>query len=245
MTKKEKKIWKLIRKNYKKLSEDIKKDVADLYEKYGKDIEKEFYKYNRNLKLSQQLSTLVFALYEENNKLINRLLKDTVKSARTEIKGFKADIDEKKIINSDISGLKWIERQNLHRNETVKMIQSEIVRGIKRGARYEDVARELSHRLSVSEKKTMRIVRTESHRVLNEAKFETYKDYQKKGFKIKKQWISANDERTRSSHAQLDGQVVDIDEPFKINGKEAMYPGDFGYPEEDINCRCTIKIIID
>lgn len=48
------------------------------------------------------------------------------------------------------------------------------------------------------------------------------------------------DGSTREEHAELDGQIVPIDEPFGIDGYFAMYPGDFGEPEMDYNCRCTI-----
>ena len=55
-----------------------------------------------------------------------------------------------------------------------------------------------------------------------------------------KQWDATLDSHTRPDHVELDGQIREIDEPFTINGFEAMYPGDFGVPEEDINCRCAI-----
>lgn len=36
-----------------------------------------------------------------------------------------------------------------------------------------------------------------------------------------------------------DGKIVEADESFELeNGKKAQYPGDFGKPEEDCNCRC-------
>lgn len=45
---------------------------------------------------------------------------------------------------------------------------------------------------------------------------------------------------TRPNHCELDGQVREIDEPFEVAGKKVMYPGAFGDPSEDCNCRCCL-----
>jgi hypothetical protein len=47
------------------------------------------------------------------------------------------------------------------------------------------------------------------------------------------------DGNTRPTHRHLDGQIREMDEPFEMDGKSAMYPGDFGDPAEDCNCRCV------
>ena len=44
---------------------------------------------------------------------------------------------------------------------------------------------------------------------------------------------------TRPTHRRLDGQIRETNQPFEMDGKEAMYPGDFGLAEEDCNCRCV------
>lgn len=54
-----------------------------------------------------------------------------------------------------------------------------------------------------------------------------------------KRWVAVMDERTRVSHASINGEVVPVDRPFS-NG--LMYPGDpSGPPEEVYNCRCTME----
>jgi len=56
----------------------------------------------------------------------------------------------------------------------------------------------------------------------------------------KHEWLATNDDRTRDDHAEADGQVRDIDEPFDVGGEKLMYPGDpAGSAEETISCRCT------
>lgn len=49
------------------------------------------------------------------------------------------------------------------------------------------------------------------------------------------------DNRTRDWHAELDGQLKDIDEPFINSMGEIMYPGDLNAdPANRYNCRCTL-----
>ena len=55
-----------------------------------------------------------------------------------------------------------------------------------------------------------------------------------------KQWNSTLDGDTRPTHQKLDGQIREVDEFFEMDGKKAKYPGDFGDPAEDCNCRCQL-----
>jgi HK97 family phage portal protein len=56
----------------------------------------------------------------------------------------------------------------------------------------------------------------------------------------KHEWLATNDDRTRDDHAEADGQVKPINEPFDVGGEQLMYPGDpAGSAENTIQCRCT------
>ena len=93
---------------------------------------------------------------------------------------------------------------------------------------------------------SIRIARTETTRVENSAKQDVGEQGTKLGFKMKKQWISTSDGRTRPEHNDADGQIVDIDKPFIVGGEELMYPGDeSGSAWNTINCRCTTINIIE
>lgn len=60
------------------------------------------------------------------------------------------------------------------------------------------------------------------------------------GLKMNKEWLATRDSRTRSSHMGVDGQTVDIEEDFTVNGAKLAYPGDPRGPAgEVIQCRCT------
>lgn len=56
-----------------------------------------------------------------------------------------------------------------------------------------------------------------------------------------KTWLATEDECTRETHAEADGQTVPIDQPFTVGGEQADFPGDPNLSdEESFNCRCTI-----
>lgn len=54
-----------------------------------------------------------------------------------------------------------------------------------------------------------------------------------------KMWVARHDSRVRESHADADGQVVPVNQPFLVGGYTMMHPGDRSAPPgETINCRC-------
>lgn len=61
------------------------------------------------------------------------------------------------------------------------------------------------------------------------------------GLVLDKEWVAAEDGRTRPSHAEANGQTVTRDEGFQVGDAVLQYPGDpDGPPEEVINCRCVM-----
>ena len=117
----------------------------------------------------------------------------------------------------------------------------EISRGIAQGLSYQEMARNLKNVTNVDYNKTLRIAKTEGHRIQQEATYNVQKRAIAKGAKVVKQWDSTLDGKTRPTHRALDGQIVGVDEYFKSeSGYKALYPGNFGIPSEDCNCRCCL-----
>lgn len=62
---------------------------------------------------------------------------------------------------------------------------------------------------------------------------------------VRKQWVTAGDERVRDPHQWLDGVIVPLDEKFYVDGDSAMAPGGFSLPELNVNCRCELRLIYE
>lgn len=120
-----------------------------------------------------------------------------------------------------------------------KVIPAEVSRGIASSLPYIDIARNINNASKSGLYNAYRIARTEGHRIQQSATHDAQKAAKAKGADVVKQWDSTLDGRTRPTHRKLDGQIREVDEPFEVDGKKAMKPGDFGRPEEDINCRCV------
>ena len=120
-----------------------------------------------------------------------------------------------------------------------KVIPAEVSRGIASSLPYIDIARNINNASKSGLYNAYRIARTEGHRIQQSATHDAQKAAKARGADVVKQWDSTLDGRTRPTHRKLDGQIREVDEPFEVNGLKAMKPGDFGRPEEDINCRCV------
>ena len=87
------------------------------------------------------------------------------------------------------------------------------------------------------------IARTETHGAANFGANEAAKET---GIQLRREWISADDERTREDHALANGQIVGQDEAFDIGGASLMFPGDPSGPAEQIiNCRCALGFVVE
>ena len=125
-------------------------------------------------------------------------------------------------------------------NTLKKSISSEITRGIASGMAHSEIARNIANAAKAPLGRAKTIVRTESHRIQQASKYDAQKTAISKGANVVKQWNSTLDGDTRPNHKRLDGQIREVDEPFEMGGMKAMYPGDFGDPAEDCNCRCQL-----
>ena len=86
--------------------------------------------------------------------------------------------------------------------------------------------------------RTERIVRTEITAASN---WGSRQGILSTGLPHNKTWLAAPSERTRTWHAAADGQTVDINSPFIVDGEPMMEPGDPGASAGNIiNCRCSM-----
>ena len=109
-----------------------------------------------------------------------------------------------------------------------------ITDGYRSGKGINDVANSLNQRFDqLTSWESKRIARTEIHNSHNTAVMDTYKELDVEYT----MWIAAEDERTRDSHLEINGEIIPMGGTYS-NG--LAYPGDTsGDIEEWINCRCA------
>ena len=144
----------------------------------------------------------------------------------------------KAIITDSKIDVSLYESLGVDTNKLKKAITAEITRGIAGGLPHSEISRNLANAAKISLGRAKTIVRTESHRIQEASAQDARKMAVSKGASVVKQWKAIMDGKVRHSHRVLDGQIVEVDKPFEIDGMEAMYPGDFGDPSMDCNCRC-------
>lgn len=131
-------------------------------------------------------------------------------------------------------------KKGISTKELKKQVHSELIRGLATELSYADIARNISEYGLADMNRAKTIARTEGHRVQNQARFDSMNAAKSNGANIVKQWDSTLDGKTRPEHAQLDGQVRELDEDFTVAGYSAPHPGAFGDPYMDCNCRCCM-----
>lgn len=128
--------------------------------------------------------------------------------------------------------LKWGKQQ----------ITAQVTSGILQGESIKHLADRLqTHIPDMNRTSAIRAARTAVTSAQNAGRMDSYTQAEEMGIKLKKRWMATLDNRTRHTHAVLDGQEQDNDKPFEVAGYEIMYPGDpNAAPEMVYNCRCTM-----
>ncbi|WP_019548622.1 phage minor head protein [Streptomyces sulphureus] len=89
----------------------------------------------------------------------------------------------------------------------------------------------------------VRIARTEASRAWNTATLAAARDASGPDKPLVKQWITRHDTQVRHAHADADGQIRHLGEPFTVGGVSMDAPGDPSAPARlVINCRCRLGI---
>lgn len=127
---------------------------------------------------------------------------------------------------------------------TAKRVREALFAGVRSGEGAEGLARILRDQFAMfNDWRAMNIARTE---VTASANFGTWGAHKMSGVVQRRGWLAAIGlPNIRPEHEQLNGKIVGVDEPFTIGGYAAMYPGGFGVPEMDCQCRCGTYAVID
>lgn len=129
-----------------------------------------------------------------------------------------------------------------HLGEDVNMLKRKITaqvsRSIATGSSFSECAKQLANYTRIGYNRSIRIARTEGHRIQSQATMDSMNEAVERGADLVKQWDATLDGKTRESHVAVDGEIREKDEEFS-NGLQ--FPGDpSGKAAEVINCRCAL-----
>lgn len=122
-----------------------------------------------------------------------------------------------------------------------EIIQNAVIHGILQGETLDEIARRLAEETG---EKALDVLRRNARTAFTGAMnagslmaMERARD--EYGINLQKRWMATFDDKTRTAHARLDGQVQDVDQPFDSLLGPIMYPGDpDAEPANVWNCRC-------
>lgn len=159
-------------------------------------------------------------------------------------------------VQNPISGLTLKDTLEKHRKDIIYDIKRNIGVGLSNGDRFSTMAKRISESLDGDYTKSVRIVRTEAHRVretgFNDAASNINEALKngKSGYVMAKTWHTMKDNRVRPSkqkrakynHIKMEGVTIPQDELFELpSGAKCKAPSQTGVAGEDINCRCYLS----
>ena len=123
----------------------------------------------------------------------------------------------------------------------MKKINAELLQAIESGESIGKMSERLMRVTDMNKSASIRNARTMTTAFENLGRLDGMKKMQDNGTTLQKEWLATLDDKTRDSHAELNGQKADINEPFHSSLGDIMYPGDpSAEPSNFYNCRCTL-----
>ena len=240
-----------LEKSYQKAIDDINRVITSLLaRKDTENLQAIIYQIKYQNALKKELEGFLNVLHTRNYTLIDNYLKDCYINSHIgtlfDLQGqgipLILPLDQEQMIsaitlNSKLSAPLY-NALGYNVDYLKTSVRQEISRGIAQSLSYQEITRNIKNTTNVDYNKSLRIAKTEGHRIQCESAYNVQVGAKQKGADIVKQWDSTLDGRTRESHQKLDGEVVGVDEKFS-NG--LLYPGDSnGTASEVVNCRCAL-----
>lgn len=283
-----------LKKLYKRLIKDLQSHLGTVYAKYSDEngllTYARLHKDALDARLLQEVASKMNDVTQAEKKLITELVEQTYSNVYSGmVQAVDKAVDDKDLVttfaqvqsakpqalraavNNPVHGLTLSAQLEKNRANIIYGIQQAVGIGLSVGDRYDTMAKRVQKALigddgtGGSYAKSIRIVRTEAHRVREQgnqdAAKELYSRLEPEGFVMVKTWHTMKDERVRPNvsrktkkgwkysigngkynHVKMEGQSVPVNEPFTLpSGATAMSPGMSGIAGEDINCRCFVS----
>lgn len=228
-----------IEKKLLKLFKDTRKEVLNELKIIYADIEATEYKKYRIDSLVTSINMALDNLYQRNEEELTKafigLYCKFDKEASIDLGVSFNAVNEnliREVIKTKWSGLSFSERIWEHRRRLAFTIKSELSAGLTRGDSLQDISKRISDKFNTSYSNAIRLVRTESCWVMNEA---TVNNYKENGIK-EYEFMAFLDKKTSPQCRELDGKVISISE----------YKAGLNFPPLHPHCRsCIVPVIED
>jgi hypothetical protein len=283
-----------LKKLYKRLIKDLQSHLGTVYAKYSDEngllTYARLHKDALDARLLQEVASKMNDVTQAEKKLITELVEQTYSNVYSGmVQAVDKAVDDKDLVttfaqvqsakpqalraavNNPVHGLTLSAQLEKNRANIIYGIQQAVGIGLSVGDRYDTMAKRVQKALigddgaGGSYTKSIRIVRTEAHRVREQGNQDAAKELHNRlepeGFVMVKTWHTMKDERVRPNvsrktkkgwkysigngkynHVKMEGQSVPVNEPFTLpSGVTAMSPGMSGVAGEDINCRCFVS----
>ena len=202
-----------IEKKLLKLFKDTRKEVLNELKIIYADIESTEYSKYRIESLLMSIDNTLDNLYKKNEEQVEEGLKEIYKrfdkEASIDLGASFNTINENLIreaIKTNWSGLSFSERIWEHRRRLALTVKEELTKGLTRGDSLQDMSRIIADKLNNSYSNAMRLVRTESCFIMNEATINNYKENDIKEYQI----MAFIDNKTSKICREKDGEVVNV-----------------------------------
>ena len=204
-----------LEKKLLKLFKDTRKEVLNELKIIYADIEASEYAKYRIDSLLTSINNALDNLYSNNEKEVNEglvdIYKEMDKQASIDLNNSFNTVNEnlvRETLKTNWSGLSFSERIWEHRRSLAFTIKSELSKGLIRGESLQDISKIISNKFDTSFSNAMRLVRTESCWVMNEATVNNYKENGIKEYEI----MAFLDNKTSKICKSMDGEVVNVKE---------------------------------
>lgn len=259
----EKQTIKELRAVYKKASQDLKENIERLAIRYDEtELQSIIYQKNYQEAIKKQIDDGLKLLITKEYNTIDDFLNDSYKNGY--IGNIKLlhnqgiplvlpiDMDEvTKALRIDTRLSKRHYKANplkgrLEENYDLlkTRVRTNISRGIIQGQSWQQIALNIASGMNSPMRRALndsiRIVRTEGHRIHQQGFLDAGFKAKDKGADIVKQWDATLDGRTRDEHRLADGQTREWDEDFEVGGEKMKAPSIGGSARNVINCRCCL-----
>ena len=204
-----------LEKKLLKLFKDTRKEVLNELKIIYADIEASEYAKYRIDSLLTSINNALDNLYSNNEKEVNEgltdIYKEMDKQASIDLNNSFNTVNEnlvRETLKTNWSGLSFSERIWEHRRKLAFTIKSELNKGLIRGDSLQDISKIISDKFDTSFSNAMRLVRTESCWIMNEATVNNYKENSIKEYEI----MAFLDNKTSKICKSMDGEVVNVEE---------------------------------